>query len=93
MIKKYSRNLKRYFKDIAVTLTNDFIRNNQKFLKRIVRGILKPFKSMKVVPKVIKNECRVQKTKGQNFFLKYIKKDLNLLGASESELVKTIKKL
>ena len=43
MIKKYGRNLKRYFTDIVLPLTNNFNRHNQKLLKRIVRGILKAF--------------------------------------------------
>ena len=43
MNKKYGRNLKRYFTDIAVALSNNFNRHNQKLLKRIVRGILKAF--------------------------------------------------
>ena len=34
MIKKYDKNLKIYFTDIAVTLTNNFNRHNRKLLKR-----------------------------------------------------------
>ena len=47
-------NSKRYFADIAVILTNNFNRHNQKLLRK---DLERDFKSlcMKVVPKIIKN--------------------------------------
>ena len=36
MIKNYRRNLNRNVTDIAITLTNNFNRHNQKLLKRIM---------------------------------------------------------
>ena len=39
MIKKSDRNLKRYFTEIAVTLTNNFNRNNQYLLKGMCEGL------------------------------------------------------
>ena len=57
-MKKYGRNLKRYFTDIAVTLTNNFNRHNQKLLKRIMRGMKSLW--MKIVPKVNKNVTAIR---------------------------------
>ena len=61
--KKYSRNLKRYFTDIAVTLTDNFNRQNQKLLKMMVRGILKAFAC---ICRVTSSGCRLRTLK-KNF--------------------------